>query len=68
MNLLTGKMLDICSSSGCSGGRRMITFDINGDIFPCDVTDYPEERMGNIDTHPDLHRLIQESAAQMNLF
>lgn len=68
MNLLTGKMLDICSSSGCSGGRRMITFDINGDIFPCDVTDYPEERMGNIDTHPDLHRLIQESAAQMNYF
>lgn len=68
MNLLTGRKLDICSSRGCSGGRRMIAFDINGDIFPCDVTDYPEERMGNIDTHPDLHHLIQKASAQMNYF
>ena len=68
MNLLTGKPLDLCSSRGCSGGRRMIAFDVNGDIFPCDVTDYPEEKMGSIREHPNLHRLIGESLARLDYF
>lgn len=68
MNLLTGKKLDICSSRGCSGGKRMITFDVNGNIFPCDVTDYPEEQMGNIETHPDLPDLIRKAVPQLGYF
>ncbi|MCD8218504.1 MAG: radical SAM protein, partial [Clostridiales bacterium] len=48
MNLLTNRKLDVCSSGGCSGGKKMLTFDADGDIYPCDVTDFPEERMGNI--------------------
>lgn len=68
MNLLTGRKLDICSSRGCNGGKRMITFDVNGDIFPCDVTDYPEERMGNIKTNPNLHHLIRDAVMQLDYF
>lgn len=35
MNLLTAKKLDVCLSNGCNGGRRMITIDRHGDIYPC---------------------------------
>lgn len=47
-NLIYNQKEDSCISGGCHGGRRMIVFDHNGDIYPCDVTDYPEECLGNI--------------------
>ncbi len=51
---------NICHSHGCQGGRRMISFDVNGNIFPCEMTDYPEECLGNISNDKDLVKLISQ--------
>lgn len=61
MNILTNRKMDACISRGCSGGRNMITFDTKGNIFPCDVTDFPEERMGNISESLDLNEMIEKA-------
>lgn len=68
MNLLTAKKLDVCLSNGCNGGRRMITIDRWGDIYPCDVTDFPEEKMGNICDGKRLTELIKEAVAEKSYF
>lgn len=68
MNLLTGKKLDVCNSNGCHGGKRMIAIDKHGDIFPCDVTDFPEERLGNIKTDKDLIALLENSVGEKAYF
>ena len=68
MNLLTDKKLDVCYSNGCHGGRRMIAIDKNGDIFPCDVTDFTEECLGNIKKDRDLIALLKKSAAEKPYF
>ena len=43
MNLLIRSKSNICTSRGCMGGTKMIAFDQDGRIYPCDVTDYKEE-------------------------
>lgn len=68
MNLLTDKRLDVCYSNGCHGGKRMIAINKNGDIFPCDVTDFPEERLGNISKDRDLIALLEKSAREKPYF
>ena len=67
MNLLARKKGDICITRGCNGGRKMITFDFNGDVFPCDVTDYPEEKMGSIYDGRSLMRIISD-AQELNSY
>lgn len=47
-NLLFKQYSDICHSRGCTGGRKMIVFDVLGKIYPCELTDTPEECIGNI--------------------
>lgn len=47
-NLLFNEYSDICLSRGCHGGVKMIVFDMDGGIFPCELTDFPEERIGNV--------------------
>ncbi|WP_415930254.1 radical SAM protein [Zhenpiania hominis] len=59
-NILMNADKDICISRGCRGGRKMITFDINGNIFPCDVTDYQEEKMGSIYSKKNLKEIIHK--------
>lgn len=61
MNILTNRKMDACISRGCSGGRNMIAFDSHGNIFPCDVTDFPEESMGNIKDTKKLLDAIEEA-------
>lgn len=68
MNLLTDKKLDVCNSNGCHGGKRMVAIDKNGDIFPCDVTDFPEERLGNIRKDKDLIPLLEKAAKEKPYF
>ena len=68
MNLLTAKKLDVCLSNGCNGGRRMITIDRHGDIYPCDVTDFPEEKMGNVSDDKKLIQLIKDAIKQNEYF
>ena len=68
MNLLYNRKTDVCLCNGCHGGRRMITFDYNGDIYPCDVTDYPEECMGNIKDDIELINMVEKAIHEKKYF
>lgn len=68
MNILTNRKMDACISRGCSGGRSMIVFDVHGNIFPCDVTDFSEESIGNISDSQDLNKLIQFGIEEKSYF
>ena len=67
-NIVTNRERDICLSRGCSGGKDMITIDMDGNIFPCDVTDFPEERIGSIDDFSDLPELVRVSMNEKDYF
>lgn len=47
-NLLQRCGTSCCISHGCQGGRRMVSFDYKGDIFPCEMIDFPEEKIASI--------------------
>lgn len=61
MNLLVRGKSNICTSRGCMGGRKMIAFDQEGKIFPCDITDYKDEAIGDVHERPNLIELVKES-------
>lgn len=64
MNLLIRSKSNICTSRGCMGGTKMIAFDQDGRIYPCDVTDYKEESIGDVHTSGDLIELIKTAKAE----
>lgn len=66
-NLLCRSDSDLCHSMGCRGGRCMVIFDQKGDVYPCEMVDYPEEKITNIADHRDLKKEI-EKAAEKNLY
>lgn len=39
---------DICLSCGCCGGEKMIVFDMDGNIYPCELTDDASFVIGSI--------------------
>lgn len=49
LNLTCRPNNNICNSCGCRGGRRMLSIDQNGFVYPCELTDYTAFRMGTID-------------------
>lgn len=59
MNLLIRNKSNICTSRGCMGGTKMIAFDQNGRIYPCDITDYKEESIGDVHARGDLIELVR---------
>ena len=67
-NLLLDTKTDVCLCRGCSGGKKMVTIDCNGDIYPCDISDYPEEKLGNIMDNQDLIELIKKSTDRKPYF
>ena len=68
LNLITNSKDDSCISGGCHGARRMIVFDHKGDIYPCDVTDYPEECLGNISSGVGLVDCVREAMKTHDYF
>ena len=58
----------ICNSNGCQGGRRMISFDCDGNIFPCEMVDYPEEIIGTINENIDLIDMISNAVDKNDYF
>ncbi len=67
-NLLFGRYSDICHSKGCMGGKKMIVFDKKGNIYPCELTDTPDERIGSIYDHTDLVSLVNSALNNRNFF
>lgn len=47
-NLLERSNFSCCSSNGCKGGETLISIDINGDVYPCEMMDYKEVKIGSI--------------------
>lgn len=60
-NLNEGNHSNCCISCGCTGGTRIISFDMNGSIFPCEMTDYQEVRLGDIYSNIDLQNMISKA-------
>lgn len=67
MNLLSKQSRNICSSKGCQGGYKIISFNRKGDIYPCDMLDHEEVRIGNIAGGKNLLQMI-ENAVERNIF
>lgn len=68
-NLLFNEYSDICLSKGCCGGRKMIVFDMDGNIFPCELTDFPKESIGSIfQNERDLISLIHNAMRTRTYF
>ena len=68
MNLLVRGKSSICTSRGCMGGTKMIAFDQQGLIYPCDVTDYKEEAIGDVHEKKDLLRLVETAKNSRDFF
>ena len=68
LNLLGLRNSSICCSCGCSGGKRMIAFDRLGNVYPCELTDYPEERIGNIAENRSLVNMINDAVSEKDYF
>lgn len=61
-NLLDRSNKNICNSMGCRGGISFISFDQNGNIYPCEMLGRVEYCLGNIaDENNDLLELIQRA-------
>ena len=67
-NLLYCNYLDICHSRGCCGGRKMIVFDRQGNIYPCEMTDTPSESIGNIYNGESLIALVRKAVESREYF
>lgn len=67
-NLLQRNGNNCCVSCGCQGGRKMISFNYQGDIFPCEMIDFPDERIGSIYDNKDLDSQIKQALNKNSFF
>lgn len=66
INLFLRKGNNICLSHGCQGGKSMISFDQNGDIYPCELTSYPEEKICSI--YDDFNKNLESAIKSHDYF
>lgn len=67
-NILYLQYSDICHSKGCCGGQKMIVFDREGMIYPCELTDTPAESIGSIYDDADLIDIVSGAMVNRNFF
>ena len=68
-NLLFRYNNSICISCGCMSGRKMISFNKDGDIFPCEMSDFQSEKIGNIyNENEELIEIIKKSIDVSELY
>ncbi|MBR4026656.1 MAG: radical SAM protein [Lachnospiraceae bacterium] len=67
-NLLLKQYSDICHSYGCLGGRKMIVFDMQGNMFPCELTDIPHEKIGSIYDGMGLSDIVKDAIKNRDFF
>ena len=60
LNLTCRPDNNICNACGCQGGRRMLSIDPEGSVYPCELTDYQTFRMGSVEESFD--RMAQRAA------
>lgn len=66
-NLTTHRPMSFCYSKGCQAGHRMISFDMDGNVYPCDQTDIKELSIGNI-LNDSISSLTKSSANNLQSF
>ncbi len=49
---------NMCNSMGCRGGVTFVSFDREGNIYPCEMIGRPEMKLGNVSNGDDLIDLI----------
>lgn len=62
LNLIERKCSSICLSRGCMGGRKIVSFDNQGSIFTCDMTDVAENSFGNVLENRDLVEVLSSAS------
>lgn len=67
-NLLSSNTSNICLSRGCLGGNKMISFNQKGDIFPCEMVDVEEVKMGNVFENKDIIDIIESNKSKNPFF
>jgi uncharacterized protein len=67
-NLLFRSGKDCCLSHGCTGGRAIVSIAWNGDIYPCEMFDFPEEKIGSIYGPGGLAEQIEMATLLRNRF
>lgn len=67
-NLLINNMGGFCQAKGCQYGKYQVTFDSQGNIYPCELTQSPEDLLGNIEDGEDLSELIFNSNKRQSFF
>lgn len=68
LNLTDKRSRNICTSQGCCGGYRMVSIDASGNIYPCEMTDFPELCMGNVLNEKDLIEVVSSSVEELSYF
>lgn len=67
-NLLYRPGGDICIAKGCSAGKELISINRKGEIYPCEMSDYPEECLGTIYDSEPLSERIRKAVAQNDFY
>lgn len=67
-NLLQRSNMSCCISHGCQGGRKIVSFDYDGNIFPCEMIDFPEEKIGSIYEEDDIETMVNRAMQQNKFF
>lgn len=67
-NLLHRSNISCCVSNGCQGGKKMISIDQNGNIFPCEMLDFPEEKIASIYDEVDIGIQLKKSLQKNKFF
>lgn len=67
-NLLQRSSMSCCISHGCQGGRRMVSFDHQGNIFPCEMIDFPEEKIGSIYGEDSIEVMVNAAMKRSKFF
>lgn len=67
-NLLIRDLGNICKSIGCRGGKQLISFDSQGNVYPCELTDHKDVIIGNIHDEKDLPTLLKNNSSTSKYF
>lgn len=63
-----------CISNGCKGGINLISIDMKGDIYPCEMMDYKDVKIGSIykdgilSSNSDLIKQVSKAKKHNNYF
>lgn len=60
-NLLGIPKNNMCNSLGCQGGVTFISFDRDGNIYPCEMIGHEDMKLGNVSDGLDLIDLIVQA-------